>query len=112
MENNKQQIVDDFSETDKVISDLKLWDYKNPDKKVLIGIVIEIEPEGTYGRSVIVDTIEETNLTIPSLTALNTKLRDVRVGDKIKLECLGLIRGKNKRDYYDFNVFIKENSNQ
>jgi hypothetical protein len=107
-EENNQQTVDDFSDEDKVTSDLKLWDYKNEDQKVLIGVVRQIDEERQFGRTVIVDTAEESNLTIPSLTALNTKLRDAEVGNKIKIVCLGLTRGKNKRDYYDFDVFIKK----
>jgi len=103
---NKQQIVDDFKEDDKVTSDLKLWNYK--EEKKLIGVVTLIDEEGNFGRTIVVDTLEEKGLTIPSLTALNTKLRLVEVGDKIKLVCLGIVRGKNKRDYYDFEVFIRK----
>lgn len=101
----QQQIADDFNEDDKVTSDLKLWNYK--EDKELLGVVISIDPEGNFGRTIVVDTEAEKGLTIPSLTALSTKLKDVVVGNKIKLICLGLVRGKNKRDYYDFDVFIK-----
>ena len=105
VEEKQQQIVDDFNDDDRVPSNLKLWDYKeNP---TLIGVVISINPDGVYGRSIEVDTEDEKGLTIPSLTALNTKLQNVVVGNKIKIVCLGLVRGKNKRDYYDFDVFIK-----
>jgi len=104
-ENSQQQITDDFTDENKVTSDLKLWNYK--EDKELIGVIISIDPEGQYGRTLIVDTADEKGLTIPSLTALNTKLREAKVGNKIKLVCLGIVRGKNKRDYYDFDVFIK-----
>ena len=102
----QQSIVDDFNDDDKVTSDLKLWNYK--EIKELIGIVIAIDEEGNFGRTIVVDTAEEKGLTIPSLTALNTKLKEVEIGNKIKLVCLGIVRGKNKRDYYDFDVFIKK----
>jgi len=101
----QQSITDDFSDEDKVTSDLKLWNYK--EDKELIGIIIAIDPEGNFGRTIVVDTVGEEGLTIPSLTALNTKLSKAVVGNKIKIVCLGLVRGKNKRDYYDFDVFIK-----
>jgi len=102
----RQQIVDDFVESDKVVSDLNLWNYK--ENKVLVGVVVSIDEAGTFGRTIVVDTAEQKDLTIPSLTALNTKLSNVAVGNKIKLICLGLVKGKNRRDYYDFDVFIKK----
>ena len=101
----QQSITDDFSDEDKVTSNLKLWDYK--DNSTLVGVITAIDPDGQFGRTIVVDTAEEKGLTIPSLTALNTKLHDAIVGNKIKIVCLGLVRGKNKRDYYDFDVFIK-----
>ena len=102
---NQQQITDDFTDEDKVTSDLKLWNYK--EDKELIGVITAIDEEGNFGRTLVVDTSNEQGLTIPSLTALNTKLHNAKVGDKVKIVCLGLVRGKNKRDYYDFDVFIK-----
>ena len=102
----QQSIADDFNESDKVTSDLKLWNYK--EDKTLIGVVTLIDEEGNFGRTIVVDTAEEQGLTIPSLTALNTKLKEVEIGNKIKLVCLGIVRGKNERDYYDFDVFIKK----
>ena len=101
----QQSITDDFSDEDKVTSDLKLWNYK--DNSTLVGVIVKIDPDGQFGRTIIVDTEEEKDLTIPSLTALNTKLSNAIVGNKIKIICLGMVRGKNKRDYYDFDVFIK-----
>lgn len=103
----EQQIVDDFTEEDKVKSDLRLWDYKNDSNKVLVGVVTEIDESGAFGRTVIVDTAEEKGITIPSLTALQTKLSNVKVGNRLKIINLGIVRGKNKRDYYDFDVYIK-----
>ena len=105
-EEKQQSIADDFTEKDKVTSNLRLWDYKI-DNATLIGAITSIDPEGQFGRTIVVDTAEEKGLTIPSLTALNTKLHDAIIGNKIKIVCLGLVRGKNKRDYYDFEVFIK-----
>jgi len=106
METEKQQsVADDFTEDDKVSSDLKLWNYK--DESTLIGVIIGINPEGNYGRTLTVDTAEEDGITIPSLTALNTQLANAVIGNKVKIVCKGLVRGKNKRDYYDFDVFIK-----
>lgn len=101
----QQSIADDFTEEDKVSSDLKLWNYK--EDKELIGVIVSIDPEGNFGRTIVVDTADEEGLTIPSLTALNTKLSKAQIGNKIKIVCLGIVRGKNKRDYYDFDVFIK-----
>ena len=104
-ENSQQNVEDDFTDDDKVTSDLKLWNYK--EDKELIGVIISINPDGQYGRTLVVDTATEKGLTIPSLTALNTKLSEAVIGNKVKIICLGLVRGKNKRDYYDFDVFIK-----
>jgi len=101
----QQSIADDFSDEDKVTSNLKLWDYK--DNETLVGVIVKIDPEGQFGRTIIVDTEAEKDLTIPSLTALNTKLSNAVVGNKIKVVCKGLVKGKNRRDYYDFDVFIK-----
>jgi len=107
MEAEKQQttVTDDFNEADKVSSDLKLWNYK--EDLTLIGIVTTIDEEGNFGRSITVDTANDKGLTIPSLTALNTKLKAVKIGNRVKIVNLGVVRGKNKRDYYDFDVFIK-----
>lgn len=102
----QKEITDDFNENDKVKSDLNLWDYK--DEKELIGVVIEIDENGAFGRSVTVDTKDKKGVTIPSLTALQTKLAQVKIGNKVKIVNKGLVRGKNKRDYYDFDVFIKQ----
>lgn len=101
----QQTIADDFTDADKVSSDLKLWDYK--DNQTLIGVIVNIDPEGNFGRTIVVDTSEEKGLTIPSLTALNTKLQNAVVGNKVKIVCKGLVKGKNRRDYYDFDVYIK-----
>lgn len=96
---------DDFSDSDEFKSDLNLWDYK--EKTELIGVVKAIDEDGQFGRTIVVDTAEAENVTVPSLTALSTKLAKVQVGNKVKIVNLGLVRGKNKRDYYDFKVFIK-----
>ena len=102
----QQSIADDFTEKDKVTSNLRLWDYKI-NNATLIGAITSIDPEGQFGRTIVVDTAEEKDITIPSLTALNTKLAKAVVGNKVKIICLGLVKGKNRRDYYDFDVFIK-----
>jgi len=102
----QQSITDDFTEEDKISSDLKLWDYK-VNNATLVGVITSIDPNGQFGRTIVVDTAEEKDVTVPSLTALGTKLAKAVVGNKVKIICLGLVKGKNRRDYYDFDVFIK-----
>lgn len=98
-------MIDDFNDEDKIVSNSNLWDYKD-EGNTIIGFVVEINEEGTYGREIVVDNGDEQK-TIPSLTALNTKLSHAKVGDKIKIVSLGKVRSMNKKEYWDFEVFIK-----
>lgn len=101
-------IIDDFSNDDKIVTENNIWDYKNKGNTI-IGYVIEIIEEGIYGREIVLEIGVGVKKILPSLTALNTKLKDVEVGDKLKVVCLGEFLSANKKKYYDFDVFVKKN---
>lgn len=102
----KNAIVDDFTDDDEVKSELNLWNYK--DDKEIIGVVLRKE-EGQYGEQVVLSAGEDNEVTLPSLTALNTKLANVEIGAKVKIVYLGEVRSeKTGRMYSDFKVFTKK----
>lgn len=100
------KVIDDFNEDEEIVNDSNLWDYKE-EGSTIMGYVIEINEEGTYGRDIVVDNGTEQK-TLPSLTALKSKLVGIEIGDKVKVTCLGMLRSANKKDYYDFQVFIRK----
>ena len=101
-----QDLLDDFDESDKVSSELNLWDYS--DQEQIFGIVSKVNPNGMYGLSVTLHTSSDEEITIPSLTQLNTALKDVKVGAKVKIISKGKQKSKtSKYSYETFDVFIK-----
>ena len=101
-EDNK--VIDDFSDTDKIPSDMNFWDYK--ESKEIIGIFKEFVKD-SYGEHAVIESGEEIHL--PNLTALNGKLKRASSGDKIKVVNLGEKKSdKTGRMYYDFDVYIKK----
>lgn len=106
-EDNK--VIDDFSDDDKVTSDLNFWDYK--EQKQLIGVFKGFEND-SYGEHPVLETNEK-EIHLPNLTALNSKLKRAKVGDKVKAVNLGEKKSeKTGRMYYDFDVFIKPNKSE
>jgi hypothetical protein len=104
-----QEMIDDFTAQDEIRNESNLWDYKQ-EGNTLIGHVVSVNENGVYGREVTVDTGSEQKV-VPTLTALTTKLKDVMVGDKVKIVTVGLVRSMNKKEYWDFQVFVKKTVN-
>lgn len=96
---------DDFSEEDKRESKLNLWNYKEVSQ--VIGFVISIDEGRFGGRSITLKT-EQEEIVLPELTALNSQLKSVEVGDKVKITYGGDVKAdKSNRMYATFDVFIK-----
>ena len=102
-ETNK--VVDDFSEDDKMKTDFNFWDYKVT--KEAIGVFSAFEKD-TYGEHAVMIAGSDA-IHLPNLTALNSKLKRAKAGDKIKVVNLGEKKSeKSGRMYYDFDIYIKE----
>jgi hypothetical protein len=96
--------AEDFTDADKV-PQLVFWNYK--EKKEIMGVVVDINEEGQYGRTITLDTNEANGISLPNLATLNTKLKNVQVGNKLKIVNLGTKKSsETRRDYYDFDVWI------
>jgi beta-phosphoglucomutase-like phosphatase (HAD superfamily) len=110
MSKNEQAVIDDFSDEDKQENEqLNFWDCKA--QKEIVGIV-EVVEAGSYGGKKIglkTNDSEEELTFIPELTALNSKLKDLVVGDKIKLVYTGEEKSKTSgRMYMTFDFFLKK----
>lgn len=102
-ENNK--VMDDFSDEDKVGSSMNFWDYKNNNQ--VIGVFMDFQKDG-FGEHAVLE-VNQQELHLPNLTALNSKLRRAKLGNKVKIVNLGEKKSeKTGRMYCDFEVFIKE----
>lgn len=98
---------DDFTDEDKVGSDQNYWDYKS--QKTLIGVIVE-KQTGRYGEQFVISTGDGKNdvTTLPNLTALDSKLKEARIGMKCKIVHLGEAKSETTgRSYEDFEVFLK-----
>jgi len=101
----ENKVIDDFSDVDKVSSDLNFWDYKN--QKEVIG-VFKVFQKDAYGEHPVL-VIGSEELHLPNLTALNSRLRSAEAGNKVKIVNLGEKKSaKSGRMYYDFEIFIKK----
>ena len=107
--NEQMNLSDDFKDEDQVASDLNLWEYKH-EGATIIGIVEEVNKEGTYGLEITLNIGEEKTVVLPTLKALETKMKDVVVGDKVKIVYKGMVKSANKKEYADFDVFVKKTS--
>lgn len=106
MANNKQAVIDDFSDDDKVKTKLNLWDYKTD--KEIVGVVTNVNEDGLYGLEITLDVGGDEPVVLPSLTQLNTQLKKLKVGDKVKIVSLGKQKSsKTKYSYETFDLFIK-----
>ena len=104
----RQVAIDDFTEEDKVENEgLNLWDYKA--EKEIVGFVVEVSSGSYNGQKIGLQTeTSEEVVYIPELSALNTQLSKVVVGDKVKLVYKGQEKAKKSGRYYEiFDVFIK-----
>lgn len=101
----ENKVIDDFTDEDKVQSDMNFWDYK--EAKEIIGSFIGFQKDG-FGEHPLLK-VEGKEIHLPNLTALNGKLKRAKEGDKVKVVNLGEKKSdKTGRMYYDFDVFIKQ----
>lgn len=108
MAKNETTVTDDFGDEDKVQSlQINLWDYK--ENKEIVGIVTEVSEGNFNGKKIGLQTeTSEEIVYLPELSALNSKLKNVVVSDKIKLVYLGQEKAKSSGRYYEtFDVYIK-----
>ena len=101
-EDNK--IIDDFSDEDKLTSDMNFWDYKT--EKQILGIFLRFDKD-SYGEHAVLKVNNE-EIHLPNLTALNSKLKRAKAEDKVKIVNLGEKKSeKAGRYYYDFDLYLK-----
>jgi len=104
VENN--HLIDDFSDDDKVENQVDFWKYQeNPE---IIGYFDRFEADG-YGEHIVLN-VDEKELHLPNLTALNgkTKTAGAVKGSKMKVVYKGEVKAeKSGRMYKDFDVFVK-----
>ncbi|HUS49174.1 MAG TPA: hypothetical protein VMZ91_03365 [Candidatus Paceibacterota bacterium] len=101
----ENKVIDDFTDEDKVVSEGNFWDYKT--NKEIIGNFKRYEKDA-YGEHVVLEVNQE-EIALPNLTALNGKLRKAVEGDRVKVVSLGDQKSKQTgRIYFDFDVFIKK----
>jgi len=109
MKNETNAVIDDFTDEDKQESpSINLWDYK--EQKEIVGIVEEVGEGNFGGKRIGLKTNDSENelIYLPELTALNTKLSKIEVGNKIKVVFNGEEKSKKSGRYYMvFDVFIK-----
>lgn len=100
----ENKVIDDFNDEDKVVSDSNFWDYKNQPE--LIGVFIRFEKDA-FGEHAVLE-VNEKEIALPNLTALNGKLRKAEPGNKVKIVSLGEQKSKQTgRIYFDFDVYVK-----
>jgi len=107
----KNKLIDDFTDEDKVETNLDFWKFKEEDEKEIIGYFERWE-EDNYGSHAVIKIDDNSELHLPNLTALNSKLKQKNVsqGNKIKVISKGSIKAeKSGRMYEDFEVFVKSN---
>lgn len=102
-------ILDDFKDEDKQKNEqLNFWNVK--EDKEIVGIVKVIEVGNYGGKKIgILTNASEELVFIPELTALNSKLKDLVIEDKIKIVYLGEEKSKTSgRMYLTFDFFLKK----
>lgn len=107
MTEEKQKLLDDFGEEDKVnSSNSTFWNFK--EEKVIIGLFVRWEKD-SFGEHGVLQTEEEVEVHLPNLMALNGKLKagDIEPSNKVKVEYSGSVKSKTGRLYEDFNIYIK-----
>ena len=101
-------IIDDFTDDDKVESNLDFWKFQ--EQTEVIGLFQRWEQDN-YGEHPVILTASNEELHLPNLTSLNGKLKqkDVEKGDKVKAVYTGEKKAeKSGRMYQDFEVFVKK----
>lgn len=97
-------LEDDFTEDDK--KQTRFWDYKNKETPSCIGYFVRFDEDKFSQHAVLRD--EKGEFSLPSLTALNNQLKDVKEGQKVKVVYTGLVDNeKGTRQYATFEIFIK-----
>ncbi len=105
-EESQTALVDDFTDDDKVKTDVNLWKYN--EVKELLGVVKSIEEGRFNGKKITLLNHNNEVVVLPELSALNSKLKNVEVGKKVKIVYLESVKAEKSGRYYeDFDVFIK-----
>lgn len=90
------------------VSDLpteRIWTPEN--ETVLEGIFIgKKEKTGQMQSPMFVFKVKNENVGVWGSTVLETKLAELQENDKVKIEYLGLVKGKTGRQYKDFDVSV------
>lgn len=110
MKEEKNAIIDDFDEKDEVKNEtsLNVWLPKEVGDTI-IGVVKQIEAGMFDGRKIGLQTNPNSeDLTfLPEQSFLNSSLKDVEVGQKVKIVYTGQTKSQNGRLYNTYKVFIK-----
>jgi hypothetical protein len=91
----------------EIKSDVTFWKPTEPADEV-IGVVVQEREHAEYGRSLILKTGEGKMIGLPAHSALQNLLREIKVGDRVKVTYLGEREGNNKRLFRDYAVFRDE----
>lgn len=101
----KMPIKDDFTEKDAVKVNMDFWKFK--ETKTVLGVFSRWENDN-YGEHAVI-SIDNQELHLPNLMALNGKLKTAKAnsGDKVKIVYSGQTKAKSGRLYEDFQIFVK-----
>lgn len=100
------KLLDDFTEEDKIQSNLTFW--KPKEDKEIIGLFVKWENDN-FGEHAVLQ-VEDEKIHLPNLMALNSKLKlkNVVETEKVKVVYLGEKKSeKSGRIYEDFDVYVK-----
>ena len=102
----KRMTKDNFTDEDKIKSSLNLWAYK--ENKTIIGEFVKYE-NGNFGKQAVL-LVDEKEVSIPSLSVLNSKLGKLEKGNRVKIVYTGEEKAEESGRYYStFDVFVKFN---
>ncbi len=88
------------------------WDYKT--EKELTGVYISREENVGPNNSVLYQIEKENGekIGVWNNTVLEDKFQNIKIGDKVKIEYLGMSKSKTGKDYHDFKVYHKKGKAQ
>jgi len=99
------KLKDDFSEEDKLSTNLEFWKYKENNE--IIGLFSRWEKDN-FGEHAVLEN-EDIEIHLPNLTTLNSKFKKADISNKVKVVYLGEKKSeKSGRTYEDFDVYIKK----
>lgn len=103
--NMPKQTAIEFSDSDLIMQSTDFWKFK--EQKQVVGLFERWETD-SYGQHAVL-MVDDSELHLPNLTALNGKLKNAKTGNAVKIEYLGQAKGKKSgRLYEDFRVYIKQ----